>query len=170
MLFTVLALIAFAGNSVLCRYALKGDVIDALSFTSIRLISGAVFLLLLITLKNRAMPNFKQGSWLSAFYLFLYMVTFSYAYITLDTGIGALILFTAVQVTMVLMNILKGNKLYLIEWLGLMISFSGLALLLLPSASAPSLSGFLLMTISGIAWGGVYLSGERRIKPINSNG
>lgn len=166
ILYTIIALVAFAGNSVLCRYALKGDAIDAASFTSIRLISGAVLLIFLVMLKNKGTLNLKAGSWLSAFYLFVYMVTFSYAYITLDTGIGALILFGAVQMTMVIFSISKGKKLQLIEWVGLIIAFSGLALLLLPSGSAPSLTGFVLMAISGIAWGGYTLAGKGAKSPL----
>ncbi|WP_413699722.1 DMT family transporter [Psychromonas sp. KJ10-10] len=166
ILYTIIALVAFAGNSVLCRYALKGDAIDASSFTSIRLLSGAVFLIALVMLKNKGAFNFKGGSWSSAFYLFVYMVTFSYAYITLDTGIGALILFGAVQMTMVIFSIVKGKKLQLIEWIGLIIAFAGLALLLLPSGSAPSLMGFVLMAISGIAWGGYTLAGKGAKNPL----
>lgn len=161
-----MALVAFAGNSILCRYALKGDVIDASSFTTVRLISGALFLVILVILKNKSMFDWKSGSWLSAFYLFIYMVMFSFAYITLDTGIGALILFGAVQVTMVALSIFKGKKLRPIEWGGLIVAFSGLALLLLPSASAPSVTGFLLMTISGIAWGFYTLAGKGVASPL----
>ena len=166
ILYTLIALLAFAGNSVLCRYALKGDAIDAASFTSIRLISGAVLLVFLVMLKNKGALNLKAGSWLSAFYLFVYMVTFSYAYITLDTGIGALILFGAVQMTMVIFSMVKGKKLQLVEWIGLIIAFSGLALLLLPSGSAPSMTGFVLMAISGIAWGGYTLAGKGAKSPL----
>jgi drug/metabolite transporter (DMT)-like permease len=166
ILYTVIALLAFAGNSILCRYALKGDVIDASSFTAVRLISGALFLVLLIMLKHRGRFNLKEGSWSSAFYLFLYMVTFSFTYITLDTGVGALILFGAVQVTMIFMNVLKGKMLRPIEWIGLLVAFSGLSLLLLPSASTPPLVGFLLMGISGCAWGFYTLAGKQVKNPL----
>jgi len=165
-LFTIFALLAFAGNSILCRYALKGEAIDASSFTVIRLVSGVVFLVAVVMFNNRGKFDYKQGSWLSALFLFLYMATFSFAYISLDTGVGALILFGFVQVTMVLVSLLKGEKLQLIEWGGLIIAFSGLTILLLPSATAPSLLGFILMTISGIAWGFYTLAGKGSANPL----
>lgn len=170
ILLTVLALLAFAGNSVLCRLALNDNIIDAASFTAIRLFSGAIFLLLLITINDHKSPkasiNIKAGSWLSALFLFIYAGAFSYAYISLDTGTGALILFGAVQVTMIMSDIFKGKKLLLAEWLGLIIAFIGLMILLMPSASAPSLTGFLLMTISGIAWGLYTLAGRGSKTPL----
>ena len=170
ILLTVLALLAFAGNSVLCRLALNDNIIDAASFTSIRLFSGAIFLLLLISINVHKSPqkiiNIKAGSWLSALFLFIYAGAFSYAYISLDTGTGALILFGSVQVTMILSDIFKGKKLLLAEWLGLIIAFIGLIILLMPSASAPSLTGFLLMAISGIAWGFYTLAGRGSKTPL----
>ena len=111
ILLTVLALLAFAGNSVLCRLALSDGVIDAASFTSIRLFSGAIFLLFLVTIRTKKRVNIKAGNWLSAFFLFLYAAAFSYAYVTLDTGTGALILFGSVQVTMILSSLVKGKRL-----------------------------------------------------------
>ena len=166
ILYTVIALLAFAGNSILCRHALKGDVIDASSFTILRLISGALFLVILIMVKQRSTFNLKEGSWSSAFYLFLYMVTFSFAYITLDTGVGALILFASVQAIMILINVLKGKMLKPLECVGLLIAFSGFTLLLLPSASTPPLAGFLLMVVSGVAWGLYTLAGKRSKNPL----
>lgn len=170
ILLTTLALIAFAGNSVLCRLALSDNIIDAASFTSIRLFSGALFLVFLITITTRKntkeTSNNKKGSWLSALFLFIYAAAFSYAYISLDTGTGALILFGAVQVTMIVADIIKGKKLVLIEWLGLFIAFIGLFYLLLPSATAPSLTGFVLMASSGIAWGFYTLAGKGSKTPL----
>ena len=166
LLFTCFALIAFAGNSILCRYALKGDEIDATSFTVLRLLSGAVLLITLVAFKSKQRINWTGGSWLTSFALFLYAITFSYAYISLNTGVGALILFGAVQVTMVLMSLIKGKMLTISEWFGLIIAFSGLAYLLLPSASAPSLHGFLLMLISGVAWGFYTLAGKGAGNPL----
>lgn len=166
LLYTCIALIAFAGNSVLCRLALKGDEIDATSFTAIRLISGSILLVILVMFKNRSKVNLSEGSWLSSFSLFLYALTFSYAYISLNTGVGALILFGAVQLTMVIMSIFKGKMLSIGEWIGLLIAFSGLTYLLLPSASAPSLTGFILMVISGIAWGVYTLAGRGASNPL----
>ncbi len=163
---TVLALLAFAGNSILCRLALSDDVIDAASFTSIRLFSGIIFLLILVTIKNKKIINVKNGRWSSACFLFVYAIAFSYSYISLDTGTGALILFGSVQVTMIVTSFLKGKKLLLVEWAGLLIACLGLFVLLMPGASAPSLTGFALMAISGIAWGLYTLVGKGSKKPL----
>lgn len=175
IILTTLALIAFAGNSVLCRIALSDNTIDAASFTSIRLFSGALFLLFLVRIKakttntkNKATThiNNKQGRWLPAFFLFIYAGAFSFGYISLDTGTGALILFGSVQVTMIVADIIKGKKLVLIEWLGLFLAFIGLFYLLLPGATAPSLTGFSLMAMSGIAWGFYTLAGKGSKTPL----
>lgn len=163
---TTLALLAFAGNSVLCRLALNSGEIDAASFTSIRLFSGAVFLLILVAIKTRKVIDVKSGSWLSAMFLFAYAITFSYAYISLDTGTGALILFGAVQITMIVSGLIKGNMLSIVEWIGLALAFTGLCILLLPGASSPSLVGFFLMAISGIAWGFYTLAGRDSKSPL----
>lgn len=166
ILLTLLALLAFAGNSVLCRLALNDDVIDAASFTSIRLFSGIIFLLFLVVIRTKKRINVKNGSWISAFFLFLYAVAFSYAYITLDTGTGALILFGSVQATMIGYGLLKGKRLLLIEWVGLFVALVGLFVLLMPGASAPSLTSFALMSISGIAWGLYTLAGSGSKTPL----
>jgi drug/metabolite transporter (DMT)-like permease len=166
ILLTVLALFAFAGNSVLCRLALNDDVIDAASFSSIRLFSGAIFLLLLVTISAKGNVNFKRGSWSSSCYLFLYALAFSYAYVSLDTGVGALILFGAVQVTMIVSGLRTGKSLLSVEWAGLFVAFLGLLVLLMPGAAAPPLTGFVLMAISGIAWGFYSLAGKRSTTPL----
>lgn len=162
----IIALLAFAGNSVLCRLALGENAIDAASFTAIRLLSGAIFLLLLVCFKDNKRINFKQSSWSSAISLFLYAATFSFAYISLDTGTGALILFGFVQLTMIIYSFLQGKKLILVEWFGLIIAFSGLLILLLPGASAPSLTGFTLMATSGIAWAVYTIKGKGSKTPL----
>jgi drug/metabolite transporter (DMT)-like permease len=163
---TVLALLAFAGNSVLCRLALNDDVIDAASFTSIRLFSGIIFLLFIVLIKTKKRINIKDGSWLSSFLLFLYAITFSYAYISLDTGTGALILFGSVQITMIVFSLIKGRRFLLVEWLGLFFAIVGLVLFLLPGASAPPFSGFALMAIAGLSWGFYTLVGKNSQKPL----
>jgi len=164
--FTILALLAFAGNSVLCRLALNDNVIDAASFTLIRLFSGIIFLLFLVTIKTKQSINIRNGNWLSSLFLFLYAISFSYSYISLDTGTGALILFGSVQITMIASDIFKGKKLSHSEWTGLFIAFLGLFILLIPGASAPSLAGFVLMSISGIAWGFYSLAGKGSKNPL----
>jgi len=166
ILLTLLALFAFAGNSVLCRLALDNNIIDAGSFTSIRLFSGIIFLLFLVAIKTKEKISVKKGSWISASFLFVYALAFSYGYITLDTGTGALILFGAVQTTMILYGLVKGRKLLLVEWIGLLFAALGLCVLLLPGASAPSLNGFILMAISGAAWGAYTLAGKGSQNPL----
>ncbi|MFT5580624.1 MAG: drug/metabolite transporter (DMT)-like permease [Paraglaciecola psychrophila] len=163
---TVLALFAFAGNSVLCRLALGDEVIDAASFTSIRLFSGTVFLLLLVVINTKKILPIKAGSWTPALLLFVYAMAFSYAYITLDTGIGALILFGAVQITMIGSDIVRGKKLLLVEWIGLLIAFVGLIVLLIPGTNAPTPEGFVLMAVAGIAWGFYTLAGRGSNTPL----
>ena len=170
IIFTSLTLIAFAANSVLCRLALADNSIDAAGFTIIRLLSGAIVLLLIIILSKRDIKNSNKGSWSGGLMLFLYAVTFSFAYISLDTGTGALILFGAVQITMILWSIFKGNRLHLSEWAGVIIAFGGFLYLVLPGVSAPSPIGFIFMTTSGIAWGIYSLIGHNSKNPLMDTG
>jgi drug/metabolite transporter (DMT)-like permease len=165
-LLTVLALFSFAENSVLCRMALTDEVIDAASFTSIRLFSGIVFLLFLVVIKTKEKMTIATGSGLSSLLLFLYAIAFSYAYLTLDTGTGALILFGAVQATMIMSGLLKGRQFLVIEWVGLLLALLGLVALLMPGAAAPSLTGFVLMAGSGIAWAFYTLAGKHSKNPL----
>jgi len=172
ILFTALALMAFAANSVLCRLALGEKSIDAASFTIVRLFSGAITLWVLIYLKSMIGNNksnkekASSGSWYGSLMLFIYALAFSFAYITLDTATGALILFGSVQITMILVNTFKGNRLHLIEWLGVVLAFTGFVYLMLPGINTPSLYGFILMTISGIAWGFYTLNGRGSQNPL----
>ncbi|MPY21695.1 DMT family transporter [Shewanella psychropiezotolerans] len=101
-----------------------------------------------------------KGSWRAAILLFIYAITFSFAYISLATGMGALILFASVQLTMVIASLLSGKKLHYTEWIGLIMAFCGFIYLVMPTLATPSLSGFILMTISGIAWAGYTLMGR----------
>lgn len=164
--FTSLALIAFAANTVLCRLALGEQSIDAASFTSIRLFSGALVLFVITRLNHAGSRSASRGNWPASVMLFTYAITFSFAYITLDTGTGALILFGAVQITMILVSLMRGNRLHLIEWLGLALAFGGFVYLVLPGVSTPSLRGFLLMTIAGMAWGLYTLKGRGSAAPL----
>lgn len=163
---TSLTLIAFAGNSVLCRMALGNEAIDASSFTVVRLLSGAFVLLIIINIVGKSEDTSTRGSWASSFMLFLYAVTFSYAYISLDTGTGALILFGSVQITMILLSIISGERLHTAEWIGMVIALTGFIYLILPGVSTPSLSGFLLMMLAGIAWGIYTLRGRGSKSPL----
>lgn len=166
VLLTALALIAFAANSVLCRLALQEETIDASSFTAIRLLAGIIVLQVIISLDRNKKELHAKGSWLASFMLFLYAITFSLAYITLDTGTGALILFGSVQISMVCLSLFSGTRLHFTEWIGLIMAFTGFVYLVLPGVTAPSTIGFLLMTIAGAAWGAYSLKGRNSEKPL----
>ena len=166
IIFTGLALIAFAANSVLCRLALGEGSIDAYSFTIIRLLSGATVLLAIIRINRNKTGSSEKGSWSASLMLFLYAITFSLAYITLDTGTGALILFGSVQITIILLSVISGNRLHITEWAGITIAFTGFVYLILPGVTTPSAVGFLLMAIAGIAWGIYTLKGRDSKSPL----
>lgn len=155
---TSLAMVAFAGNSLLCRAALKHTGIDAASFTTIRLVSGALMLWLVVRTRRGAQTG--SGNWLSAFALFVYAAFLSYAYASLATGIGALLLFGAVQATMIAHGLRAGERLSGSQVAGLVLALAGLVGLLLPGLSAPPLQGSLLMLGSGAAWGIYSLRGR----------
>jgi len=155
---TVLAMIAFAGNSLLCRAALKHTSIDAASFTAIRLVSGAVMLWLLV--RMRRTPPGGKGNWLSAVALFIYAAGFSFAYVSLPAATGALLLFGAVQATMIGHGIWAGERLRRLQLVGLVLAFGGIVGLLLPGLSAPPLYGSILMLGAGVAWGVYSLRGK----------
>ncbi|MCP1623761.1 DMT family transporter [Pseudomonas nitroreducens] len=161
---TGLAMIAFAGNSILCRLALKATGIDAVSFTGIRIFSGALMLALLLKLRRRVASE--GGNWRAAAALFVYAAAFSYAYVQLDAGTGALLLFGAVQVTMILVGLLRGESLRGQALVGFLLALGGLLVQLLPSASAPPLAGALLMLLSGVAWGLYSLLGRQGSDPL----
>lgn len=165
-LYTTLALFAFASNSILCRLALGGDAIDAASFTAIRLLSGIIVLVIIMKMTVSSSTITSRGSWKASFMLFIYAVTFSYAYVSLETGVGALILFGSVQITMILVSLLSGGKLHYFEWLGIIVSFTGFVYLVMPGVTAPSLIGFVLMSLAGIAWGFYTLSGKSSVDPL----
>ncbi len=155
---TSVAMIAFAGNSLLCRFALKNTTIDPASFTSVRLLSGAVALWLLLTIRSKSFQM--TGSWSSALALFTYAAAFSFAYVTLQAGTGALLLFGAVQVTMIGYGLWSGERLSVRQSIGFVAALGGLVWLVLPGVSAPSLVGSTLMVTAGIAWGVYSLRGR----------
>ena len=157
-LLTVIALIAFAGNSLLCRLALKNTNIDPASFTTVRLLSGALILFLIVGIQRKKVTG--AGNWLSAFALFIYAAGFSFAYLQLSAATGALLLFAAVQATMLGYGFWTGERLQIIQIIGLVMALTGLLILLLPGVSAPSLSNSLLMISAGIAWGIYSLRGK----------
>jgi len=163
---TLLALIAFAANSILCRLALYDGLMDAGSFTAFRLISGALMLGLIFFFRKQEQGLRVSGSWLAAAFLFVYAITFSYAYIALDVATGALILFAAGQVTLILSVVFLGGRLSWLEWMGLCLALMGFVYLMLPSATTPSWYGLLLMSISGVAWGLYTLQGKGSKQPL----
>ncbi|HSK28989.1 MAG TPA: DMT family transporter [Candidatus Limnocylindria bacterium] len=166
---TLFALVAFAGNSVLCRLALGESVIDPASYTTIRLISGAFTLWLITLLMGRQRSRAGSGGgWLAGGMLFLYAICFSFAYVSLSTGTGALILFAAVQFTMIAAGLRSGERPLPLEWCGLSIAMAGLVYLVFPGIAAPSLAGSLLMAAAGIAWGAYSLLGRRVSNPIQA--
>jgi drug/metabolite transporter (DMT)-like permease len=161
---TLLALAAFAANSLLCRAALKATNIDAATFTAIRLVSGAVVLAAVAAWRRR--PVGAQGGWLSAAALFAYAIAFSFAYVTLSAATGALLLFGAVQVTMIVAGWRAGERLNLIQGAGVIVAVGGLVSLLLPGLTAPPLLGAVLMIASGMAWGVYSLRGRGVTEPV----
>ena len=173
---TVLALVAFAGNSVLCRMALQHQAIDANSFTIIRLVSGAIALFAIIKfqqlktnkpIENRVSVNIE---WLSAFMLFVYAACFSFAYIKMDAGLGALVLFACVQITMIATSIFAKQPLSIAKWLGVILAFSGLVYLVYVQNGLENvnfnLASFVLMAIAGIAWAAYTLLGKGAANPL----
>src|SRR5437667_12892153 len=140
----------FARNSLFCRMALKNTSIDAATFTFIRIVSGALALWLVVRVRKEG-P--KAGSWLSAFALFAYAAAFSFAYLSLSAGTGALLLFGAVQATMIIWGLRKGERLRTRQWLGLALAVAGLVALLSPGLSAPPIHGALVMLCARIVWG-----------------
>ena len=151
-------MIAFAGNSLLCRAALKDTAIDAATFTSIRMVSGAIALWIIVRLRDGAKPL--EGNWLSGFWLVAYAVAFSFAYLTLTAATGALLLFGAVQATMIGVGLWKGERFTPLQLAGLALALGGLAGLLLPGVTAPPPLGAGLMLFAGLSWGFYSLRGR----------
>lgn len=163
---TALTMIAFAGNSLLCRIALAHTAIDAASFTTIRLASGALMLWLLLVRMARKTSG--AGNWWSALALFAYAACLSFSYASLTTATGALLLFGAVQATMIGQGMWRGERLRGWQLVGLVLAVAGLLGLLLPGLSAPPLMGSLLMLSSGIAWGIYSLRGKGVDDPVRA--
>jgi len=165
-LLTALAMIAFAGNSLLCRLALKQTAIDAASFTLIRIVSGALCLSIIVQIRRGTLRN--AGSWLSALALFGYAALFSFAYLRLAAGTGALLLFGAVQATMIFWALRKGERLRLGQIAGLFLALAGLVALVFPGLTAPPLGAAVVMLGAGIAWGIYSLRGKGGGDPLRA--
>lgn len=155
-------LVAFASNSILCRLALREGQIDPASFSTIRLVSGAIALWLLFSLRSKSKG---AGNAISGFMLALYAIAFSFAYVSLDTGVGALILFGTVQATMIAVGIVRGERPGIREWMGLVMALGGLTYLVSPGLTAPNPIGAALMAVAGIAWGVYSLRGRGSSNP-----
>lgn len=172
-LLTALAMLAFAGNSLLCRLALKGTTIDAGTFTLARVAAAAAVLWLIVMARRQAGRKGAGamtlgGNWLSALALFCYAAAFSFAYERLSAGTGALLLFAAVQATMTGYGLYAGEPLRVQQWAGLALALTGLVWLMLPSLATPPLASSLLMIAAGIAWGIYSLHGRRAADPVET--
>jgi len=165
---TLLAIIAFASNSLLCRAALKQTTVDAATFTFVRVFSGAAALWLIVKMRHASGLTDNRhirGNWLSALALFAYTAAFSFAYVDLSAGTGALLLFGAVQATMILWGLYKGERLDAIQIAGFVVAVTGLIVLVFPGLSAPPLIGSILMLGAGVAWGIYSLRGKGEKNP-----
>lgn len=165
---TLIALFAFAANSVFCRLALNSEQVPPLDFTVIRLISAALVLAVIIILQNKVKLTkmASYGSYVGAFYLFIYAAGFSYAYVSLGTATGALILFACVQFTMLFKAWLNGTRMGLQEHIGVLLSVAGFVYFVLPELEKPSLVGCILMGIAGVAWGFYSIVGSKSKQPL----
>jgi len=163
---TVVAMVAFAANSVLCRLALGAGLIDAASFATVRTISGAVLLAAILLLRQNKVAA--RPDWRSVVALYLYMVFFAFAYLSLSAGTGALILFGAVQLTMFTVALRSGEHFPLVSWAGLALAIAGLVYLVSPGLTAPDPLGAALMTIAGISWGAYSLVGRSAKDPVEA--
>lgn len=166
---TLLALIAFASNSLLTRLALGARQIDAATFTSIRLGAGAVVLVILVLARTGTWRSLRGRGVIGPIALFAYAAPFSFAYLRIGAAVGALVLFGVVQLTMISYGIFRGERPTGVTWLGLALAAAGLAALTVPSVSRPDPVGLLLMAIAGVAWGVYSLAGKKVSDPIAAN-
>jgi len=162
---TVTTMIAFAANSLLCRMALGAGAIDAASFTTLRLASGALTLWLIVSATRKDKTG-ARGDWIAAAMLFLYAIAFSFAYLSLSAGTGALILFGAVQLTMLTVGLRGGEHFAPLSWVGFVLAVVGLIYLVSPGLTAPAPVGAALMAVAGIAWGVYSLRGRSVADPL----
>lgn len=164
-----LVLVAFASNSILNRMGLSDGQTGPASFAAIRLGAGALTLALLVALRSSAWPRLGRAGWSSAATLLIYAVGFSYAYLTLDAGVGALILFGGVQITMFTVSRLRGDPIAALAWVGAAVAFAGLTYLLWPgSAAAPDTIGAALMLVAALGWGLYTLLGQGARDPLGA--
>jgi drug/metabolite transporter (DMT)-like permease len=165
---TAVTMVPLAANSLLCRTALGERAIDAASFTSVRLVSGALMLWLILRLRQASQARTAAKDWLAATMLFLYAICFSFAYVTLSVGTGALILFGAVQLTMFFAGLRAGEHFSALSWTGLALALAGLVYLVFPGITAPEPVGAVLMGAAGFGWGIYSLRGRGVADPLGS--
>ena len=165
----LLALIAFASNSLLTRLALGSNRIDAATFTSIRLLSGALMLAVLVRARKVNRSPSPRASLIGAISLFAYAAPFSFAYLRIGAAVGALVLFGVVQLTMIGYGLYRGERLSATAWLGLACAVTGLGVLNAPSASRPDPIGVAQMAVAGVAWGVYSLAGRTASDPVAAN-
>jgi len=166
ILLTAVAMLAFAANSLLARIGVRDGLIDAGSFTALRLCSGALGLWVLVAWQTRALRPARGGSVFGALALFVYAAAFSFAYLDLTAAMGALLLFGAVQLTMIAVGLWRGDPVSGVQWCGVVLAFAGLIGLLLPGLSAPPLGSAVIMLVSGVAWGVYSLLGRGVSEPL----
>lgn len=167
VLLTIITMMAFAANSLLCRQALGEGLIDAATFTTVRVLSGAVMLCLIVVIRQRPRRP-STANWRSASMLFTYMIFFSFAYLSLGAGTGALILFGSVQLTMFIFALRHGERFSFLSWIGLSMAVFGLIYLVSPGVTAPNISGAIHMAIAGVAWGIYSLLGRGAVDPLEA--
>jgi drug/metabolite transporter (DMT)-like permease len=176
ILYTLIAILAFSTNAIICRWTLDGGFIDPVSFTSFRLGAGAVMLFFVMALstgkqgsnnriKSTMLPS-QKGNWKASLYLFIYALTFSYGYVAISTATGALILAGIVQLTMIGYALRNGERLHGAEWLGLILALIGLVYLMYPKLTSPSWWGLVMVIISAYAWAMYSLNGRHSLNPI----
>jgi len=163
---TAVTMVAFASNSILCRLALQARAIDPASFTLVRILAGAIALLVIVRVVSPTARVFTPGRWAGAAFLFLYAAAFSFAYTSLSAGTGALILFGCVQAAMLAVALRSGERPRPLEWIGLAIAVAGLVYLVAPGLQAPAPVGCALMAIAGVAWGFYSLTGRGSTNPL----
>ena len=159
----LISLIAFAGNSIFCRLALKQTAIDPASFIAIRLISGAAALWVILLLQKKGQKI--EGSWSAALALFVYASFFAYAYTQISAGTGALLLFASIQISMIFYGLFVGERFSFLQIVGLFLALAGLVMLMLPSVHAPPILNAILMIISGVSWGVYSIFGRKAKNP-----
>jgi len=180
-IFTLLSILSFSANAVICRWALDHQLIDPMSFTSLRLGSAALVLFVVMmwfSLRkakaqkldvNQPIKPISKGSWKAAIILFVYTITFSYGYVSISTATGALLLAGVVQFTILGYAVRNGEKLHRAEWVGVALALIGLLYLVYPKLTTPSWWGLVLMTISSYAWGLYTINGRKSLNPLSDS-